>query len=262
MKPFLGCLIPVLLACAASAAVNARNGVSITTASTINGVTPNSAVNGQTVTAPSGAIAFVTAGTVFFGGLQGDITQPFTLSSAASNGYVVASIAYYDTLIVTFNAPTCDGVAMTLLSSHTSSGDALYKIAVYGLAIANKTAGTYDIFYDVTNNNYQSVFTGVSVYNNVNQGTSTGTAVAADGNSTTPSVTVSSATGELVVGAVASFDTSGNPAVGAGQTSRYAGFDGVGGNFGSSDEAGAASVTHSYTVSSGEWVIIGFPLKP
>lgn len=34
----------------AFSAVNARNGVSITTASTINGRTPNSAINGQTIT--------------------------------------------------------------------------------------------------------------------------------------------------------------------------------------------------------------------
>jgi hypothetical protein len=236
----------------AFASVKTKNGLAIASVKSINGVDAQS----------TGGPSFVTASAPFFGTLQGDITVQFTLGATASNGYVVAAIAYYDTLIVTFSAPTCDGVTMDLIDDHVSSGDSLYKLALYGLEIGNKTAGTYDVFFDVTNNNFQSVFAGAAVYNDVDQTTSFGTPSATDGTSTTPSTTVSSATGEIVVGFCATFDDTANPTPGAGQTERIGDADVSGGNFGFSDEAGSASTTHSYTVVSNPWIICGVALKP
>lgn len=81
---------------------------------------------------------------------------------------------------------------------------------------------------------------------------------------TTASVVVSSASGEVVADCVWVFSSGQNIVVGANQTSR-AEVDSatIGyGALGWSDEAGAASVTMSWTLSTDAWHIIGVPIKP
>ncbi len=107
---------------------------------------------------------------------------------------------------------------------------------------------------------------GAATFTGVDQTTPLGTFASATGSSTTPSVAVSSAVGELV------FDTVSNA---AGQTSMTPGTNQTerwdvdsGGNStsdvrgGGSTEAGAASVTMSWTAGDDDWAIGGVSIKP
>ncbi len=97
-------------------------------------------------------------------------------------------------------------------------------------------------------------------YTGVSQSAPLGTYASATGNSATPSVNVSSATGELVVDAEIWNGTDAGSA-GPGQTQRT--INGFGNSNGAlTDEAGAASVTMSRTISSAAWAFGGVPLKP
>lgn len=101
---------------------------------------------------------------------------------------------------------------------------------------------------------------GVS-FTGVHQTTPVGTYASATGNSTTATVNVTSATNEMVVDVCGCFFTS-TLSVGAGQTQRFnaqAGFVVTGAG---STEAGASSVTMSWTLStSGNWAIAALPVK-
>ena len=102
---------------------------------------------------------------------------------------------------------------------------------------------------------------GSESYVDVHQTTPTGTAATNSNNfSNAPTVDVTSASGELVVDGVAA--RSSLTAVGAGQTQRVnltGGADSVGG----SEEAGAATVTMSWTMAAeNPWAIGGVSLKP
>lgn len=78
--------------------VNARNGVTINTSSTINGKTPNSAVNGQTVAAASGPlVAFAAA----------SATNPNTVTTAEIN-------------------TTAANLIVIAVSAASSAGDSIY----------------------------------------------------------------------------------------------------------------------------------------
>lgn len=97
----------------------------------------------------------------------------------------------------------------------------------------------------------------VASYQDVDQSTPFGAVATANGNSGTASVNVSAAVGDLVIDALM---FSNAPTVGAGQTEvgninqadKYAGH---------SYEAGAASVTMSWTATSTFWAIVGVALK-
>jgi len=97
-------------------------------------------------------------------------------------------------------------------------------------------------------------------------GSLTGTQANNTGVSTTPTVDVSSATGEIVADAMSIAEGLTNAAtVGAGQTLRFQDPDTTdvpGGNFQGSTEAGAATVTMSWTSVSVQWGTVGVPVKP
>lgn len=100
-------------------------------------------------------------------------------------------------------------------------------------------------------------------YTGVDQVTPNDTAATASGNSTAPSVNVSSATDDLVIDTVE--DTgSGTLAADASQTQRQSNSGGGNGTrCGSSEEAGAATVTMSWTKgTSTVWGIIGVSINP
>lgn len=97
----------------------------------------------------------------------------------------------------------------------------------------------------------------------VDQTTPTGTVATAEGTGTTATVDVSSASGEFVIDGVRAATSS--ITVGAGQTSRAENENWEGNEIsaGTSTEAGAASVTMSWTVgASARWMIHGVSFKP
>lgn len=157
---------------------------------------------------------------------------------------------------------TYGGVAMTLLTSANdgaSGGTYVYYLLAQPVGVANlqiTTAHAYPAF-------------GALNYANVNQTDPFGTSNSATGSSVSPSVVVTSETNQLVIDAVCHYSATGTRTLtpGGGQTERID-YNAIGGGgahhgIGSSEEAGASSVTMSQTISSSEpWVTIGIPLKP
>jgi|GEM_PF-2380773 len=158
----------------------------------------------------------------------------------------------YPTL-VTYNS-----VAMTSVATSTNGG---LTVNLFYLVAPTGGANTVSVTLSGTAN---AVICGASSYTGVDQTTPLGTAATATGTSVTPSVNVTSATNELVVDVMAATVIS-TPSADASQTSRYATFVSAGSKStgsGSSDEAGASSVTMSWSISSAPWAIIGVPMKP
>lgn len=183
----------------------------------------------------------------------------YTVSSftvTGTNNYAIVAVGLRtntgDITGVTFN-----GVSMTELGVVNRAASTM-TVWIFGLA--NPTSGDVVITGDTS----LAAEVTVSHYQGVVQTGSTGTPASADGASDTPSVAVTSATGELVVDAVG-WNAGGDGTAGASQTKRAEGVvgNGISMDVATSDEAGAASVTMSWTVASGgAWVIIGVPLKP
>jgi len=149
---------------------------------------------------------------------------------------------------------TWGGVAMTNLGTTVVRGSQTIRM----FYILNPPTAASDIV--ITNIGPTTGAYLVTSYNGVDQTDPIGDVQTATGTSTTPSVTVTSATDELVIDAmdVANVISS----VGAGQTAEYLDTTGSSDRFGGSYEAGAASVTMSWTVSSGAWATMGVALMP
>jgi len=112
--------------------------------------------------------------------------------------------------------------------------------------VAEPTVKTADIVVtlDIAEDDVQ---TGAVSFNNVDQTTSNSGFTGAGGSGANPSVTITSTTADLVFGVVNAAVTA--MAAGAGQTARWDldGANGRGNGMGS-DEVGATSTTHSYTI--------------
>jgi hypothetical protein len=181
-----------------------------------------------------------------------------TRGSSCPNPVTMISIALQDSTPGTLNTVTSGGSGATLIDSQN-------------LATSNRNISLW-IFKNPPSGastiqaNFSEVMNGVTIsastYCNVDQTTSTGTLAKARGNGTTATVNVTSAAGELVIDAVY---VQGNTAltIGGGQTQRYNQNGSADPSHRSSEEAGAASVTMSWTWTGAvEWAILGVPLKP
>ena len=73
-------------------------------------------------------------------------TSTFSLGAALTNGYVVAGVVVNDPT-ATVTAMTFDGVAMVAIDSNVSGGR---QTALFGQAVGNKAAGTYNVGWTVT----------------------------------------------------------------------------------------------------------------
>ncbi len=131
--------------------------------------------------------------------------------------------------------------------------------------VLNPTVGTANVVINVSGN--ARFAAGVQLFTGVDQTMPLGTYGSANGNSTSPSVTVSSDTGEMVVDVVGNrYDT--QPSTGSGQTLQWT--DATisstvyrNARASSSIEAGASSVTMSWTLSTARnWGIVAVPIKP
>jgi hypothetical protein len=136
--------------------------------------------------------------------------------------------------------------------------DANTKVLIYGAHVGLKAAGTYTATYTVTGT-IGYMMSNVVLYDGVSSTAPLRAFTHATGTSTTASLNVTSAANELVIG----FCFAGNPVVaGAGQDMRWDAVAGWG-NASWSDEVGAASVTHSYDLTSSFWWMISAgALKP
>lgn len=152
----------------------------------------------------------------------------------------------------TFTSITWGGVAMTEIGTVTRG-----SLVIRSYAIVDPPTSASDIVI-----NFVAPGAGpyaVTSYNGVDQADPIGDVQTATGTGTTPTVDVSSAADDMVLDAmdVANVISS----VGANQTAEYLDTTGSSDRFGASREAGAATVTMSWTVSSGAWSTMGFSLN-
>lgn len=127
--------------------------------------------------------------------------------------------------------------------------------------LAGPDEGTHDLVLTLDIAPDASETIGVAHLVGVDSTTPTGTFAVADDTNNDPTVDVSSDTDELVVG-FNSVKSAQDHTAGAGQTERYDVFSaGTQGTF--SDEVGAATTTHSYTIpQSRRWALVAVGLKP
>ena len=185
------------------------------------------------------------------------LTFSHTVGSGANRLLIVG-------VTMTKGTKTCDsvtygGTALTLIGV-SQTGDA---VKAYLWKLASPPSGAANVV--VTCSAAENFAAGAMSFTNVDISSPNGTFAAASGTSTGPSVSVNSATGDLVVDAVASAGDGVSLAVGASQTLQWTNKTGTaGGNAlgGGSIEAGAASVTMSWTLgASKDWSIGGVSLK-
>jgi hypothetical protein len=152
----------------------------------------------------------------------------------------------------TLTGVTWGGTAMTSVGSVARG-----SLFIYVYRIINPPTASSDIVVTFTAPNSGPY--AVTSYNGVDQTTPTSGVATNTGTGTTPTVDVASATGNLVLDAmdVANVISS----AGAGQTAEFIDTAGGSERFGVSREAGASTVTMSWTVSSGAWSTIGFSLN-
>lgn len=177
-------------------------------------------------------------------------------SVSGSNTYGLVGIGLRsntaDITSVTFN-----GVSMSLLKKLNKSASSM-TTWVYGLA--GPTTGNIVINGDTS----LAAEVCVVTYTGVHQTTSYGTIATATGDSAAPSVDVTSATDEMVVDFVG-WNAGGDGTAGASQTKRAEGQtgNGISMDLATSEEAGAATTTMSWSINSGGgWLTTGIPLKP
>lgn len=179
-------------------------------------------------------------------------TEAFTVSG--TNRLLLVTVSRFPSAN-TISSLTYNGDALTKLDTQIDADDQAVEIWY----LVNPDTGTNNIVGNLTAGT--EIVLGFTSWTCVNQSTPLGTQAKAAGSGTTPSVNVSSASGELVIDAVETFG--GTLSVGAGQTQRINRNDGAGFLLGTSTEAGAGTVTMSWTKSaSSSWAIIGVPIKP
>jgi hypothetical protein len=161
--------------------------------------------------------------------------------------------------------PSFNGAALTQHGSWVANGSNCRVGLFYRV---NADIGTYNITFATWSGNKLMVVARSS-WSGVDGTTPLGTSATATGDGTAPSVNVSSATGEVVVDAIVFRDLTSSPTltVGSGQTEIAAnassGGTSLGARHGFSQEAGASSVTMSWSISdSRDWALLAAALKP
>ena len=162
----------------------------------------------------------------------------------------------------TVSSATYNGVS---LSQVTTFGNGAQYVELWRLVAPATGANTLALSYNNAGPTAKVAVRAVS-YTGVDGTTPLGSLSSATGTSKTPTVTLSSASGELVADFVSPYSAGIDLTVGSGQTSR-AEVDNASSGFvcyGVSDEAGAASVTMSWswTSANDSWFIGAIPIKP
>jgi hypothetical protein len=196
--------------------------------------------------------------------LNGGTSASWSHTASGSNRYARVGFGASGGSAPTASSITYGGSAMTSVAVRSDAGLAA-TAAIYGFIAPATTSQTISITFDT--NAYGAA--GSSSYTGVHQTTPSGAAFTntASGAAQSVSVTVTDAvTGDMVSDVMKHYESLGlNPTVGAGQTQRWLGDDGsFNENAGASDEAGAASVTMSWTGTSAQtqqWVIAAAAIK-
>ncbi|WP_298622295.1 DUF4347 domain-containing protein, partial [uncultured Zoogloea sp.] len=180
-------------------------------------------------------------------------------TSTTTHGILIVTVAVRKDVPVT--SVTYGGTALTHVGSQVDPSGKVRAEMWYLLA---PSGGTENVVVSLSGS--ANATAGATSFYNVSQNNPFGSVTAGSG-SGDPSLTLVSAVGELVVDSVADRDVD-SQVVGPGQSELWTDKVGSGSNDswgGSSAEAGAASVTMSWTTNgagAGEWAAVGLSLKP
>jgi hypothetical protein len=207
------------------------------------------------------AVAYNSAGSV---GGAGVSSLSFNLSTAGSDRALAGNAMAYDGATCSISSMTYNAVALTNIgSTSVNDGSATLRVNQRQLVAPATGSNTFQVNFGGGGADCADLAISAVSMTGVDPTTPIGTQASANGTGNTLSVNVTSTTDELVVDSFSS-QWLGVFSVGAGQTQR-ANVQGSNGflRHGSSTEAGAASVTMSWTTSGGPvWVIAGTPFKP
>lgn len=175
---------------------------------------------------------------------------------------VLYALLEFDATAVTVSSVTYNGAALTSVGRVAGAGSFGGVVEIWRRIApstgANNIVANFSANTDIVGGGHS--FTGAD------QTTPNGTFTSATGTSTAPSVSITSASDEIVIdGVLHTHSTGGTPtlSVGAGQTQRWNATPSVWIVGGGSTEAGAGSVTMSWTASpSDPWAIAGVSVKP
>ena len=178
---------------------------------------------------------------------------------STTNGIAMICVSFQRGTLPTVTGVTYGGNAATLVAAQTEASSGQRRIELWRYVGYSAGASTVTATMSAITNDSRLH---VSTYTGVDQSTPLGTAVTFNTFATTASVTVTSAAGELVVDCDLT-DAIASATVGAGQTQR-ANFGDTGNHLHlGSEEAGAASVSMDWTLSTTALSAgIGVPLKP
>lgn len=184
--------------------------------------------------------------------LGGVTSASWSHTASGSDRYVRVGIGDGGSATNQVSAITYAGAAMAQVGN-IESGSSGYA-CIYEKIAPSTGAQTVSITFSAAA--YGAA--GSSSYTGVHQTTASGAAqTATSGSASSISVNVSSAPGDMVSDCVKHYHATENPVVGAGQTQRWQGDDGsFNENAATSDEAGAATVTMSWSASTGAWALV------
>ena len=218
----------------------------------IGGVTPVELTEGGVAEAP---LQFSVAGNELVGAVTTGYQIPVTTSRLSSGYVLVAGGAFSGSTISNL---AFDGQPLSVVDQFAWPTDVDTKVLIYGAHVGLKPAGTYTATYTVTGT-IGYMMSNVVLYDGVSSSAPLRAFTHATGTSTTASINITSAANELVVG----FCFAGKAVVP--DFSQDVRWDATAswGNASWSDEIGAASVTHSYGLTSSFWWMISVgALKP
>ena len=191
-----------------------------------------------------------------FGNNVASVTWSHT-SSGTNRGIVVgaAAVDYGDDLTIT---ATYAGASL-LAKTESFNGNA--SLHAQQFVKENQASGANDVVVTFTGINVDARVGAVS-FNDVDQTTGFSALSTTDtGNSAAATVDVTSATGEIVIDCMVDGEGTAAPTPDGSQTSQWAGTNGVV-EGGCSTEAGATTVTMSWSQTSGEWAISALSVIP
>lgn len=182
-------------------------------------------------------------------------TTPLTFSHTCGSGsdrLLVVGVSIRGAVTVT--GITYAAVALTKIRHDAPGGDVRSEL---WYLVAPATGANNVV---VTMSGDQSFAAIAQTYTGVHQTVPKGTDVGSTGSGTAVTVDVTSATGELVIDVVTRQASGGTFTEGASQTKRQTHTTQPGGSM--SEEAGAATVTMSWTISSEDYAQCAVPFKP
>lgn len=191
----------------------------------------------------------------------------FSHTSSGSNPCLIVAVRYVhagpESIFVsgiTFNGDSLSYLPNSYTELEDVSQGSFLGTELWGLL--NPDEGTFTLQVSFNGTVLETAITAYTV-NGVDGTTPVGTGANASGTDATPTVNVTSQTDGMVIDSVVASGLAGSMSVGAGQTERQNTFIGGYGIHGSSNEAGAASVTMSWSLGAAEeWVIGAVPINP